>query len=223
MSGIADNLQQIQQRIREAAGGREIKLIGISKTVAAERIQEAFTAGVSIFGENRIQEALPKTRALQGLGIVWHFVGHLQSNKVKEAVENFSCIHSVDSIKLLHQIEKDCAKRQTTIEALLEVNLGGEESKHGFAEKDIEGALQAGANLQRVSISGLMVLPPYFEDREKVRPYFRRLRELRDRFSGRYPSLVELSMGMTHDYVVAIQEGATMIRIGTALFGPRRK
>jgi PLP dependent protein len=222
MDTIAANVQEIRQRIREAAGGREIQLIGVSKTVAADRIQEAFAAGVSVFGENRIQEAIPKIRALQDSGITWHFVGHLQTNKARDAVEHFSCIHSVDSIKLLQQIEKEAVKQHKNIRVLLELNLGDEESKHGFAETEVADALHAGTGLQRVLICGLMVLPPYFDDPERVRPYFQRLRNLRDRFRDDYPLLVELSMGMTHDYVVAIQEGATMVRIGTALFGQRR-
>lgn len=222
MSTIAANVDTIQARIRAAAGGREVRLIGITKTVSPDRILEAFAAGVSVFGENRIQEALPKITALSDHGITWHFVGHLQTNKTKEAVEHFVCIQSVDSLKLLQHVEKEAAKRQKRMPVLLEINLAAEEAKHGLAEEALETTLAPSVELQHVSITGLMAIPPFFDDPEQVRPYFRRMRGVRDRLQRRFSSLVDLSMGMSHDYVVAIEEGATMVRIGTALFGARK-
>lgn len=210
---ISENVRRIRDEIQAASGGRSVLLIGVTKTVEPARIQQAFEAGLRVFGENRVQEGVPKIVELASLGATWHFIGHLQTNKVRDAVRNFSMIQSVDSLKLLHEIEKEAAKQQKKMQLLLEVNLGGEGSKHGFPPDSIPASF----DLEWCTVRGLMAIPPFFEDPEKVRPYFRKLRELRDELQ-----LQELSMGMSNDYMVAVSEGATMVRIGTAIFGERK-
>jgi pyridoxal phosphate enzyme (YggS family) len=213
---IAGNIQKVEEEVRRCARGRDVLIVAVSKTVPAERVKEAHAAGLSLFGENRIQEALPKIAQLSDLNITWHFIGHLQTNKVKDAVRHFSCIQSVDSLKLVRQIEKEAAKTEKKIEIFLEINLGSEESKYGLAESEIRPAVEEARNLQHVSLRGLMAIPPFFEDTEQVRPYFRRMRELTEQYELR-----EVSMGMSHDFPIAIEEGSTMVRIGTAIFGER--
>lgn len=215
---IQSRLHAIQEEVAAAARQRPVKIIGASKTVSPDRIREAYEAGLRFFGENRIQEAIPKIQALPG-DIEWHFIGHLQSNKVRDAVTYFSCIQSVDSARLLRKIDQESSRQEKRLSVLIEINLGGEESKHGLDPEMLDALMKGSAGLQGVDIKGLMAIPPFFEDPEKVRPYFRRLREL----AYAFPQLSELSMGMSHDYIVAIQEGATMVRIGTALFGEREK
>ena len=214
---MKDEWREILSRV----GERKVKVIAVSKTQPGAKLREAYEAGVRVFGENRIQEAIPKIQELSSLPVEWHFIGHLQTNKSRDAVRFFSWIHSIDSIKLLHHIEKEAAKQSKRMSLLLEINLGGEESKSGTTEKDLPELLQEGKDLTWGRIRGLMTIPPFLEDVEKVRPYFQRLRGLRDQYRPEYPELTELSMGMSHDYVVAIEEGATLIRIGTALFGER--
>jgi len=214
-------LLEVLRELERAAPDRKVKLIAVTKTVEPQRIREAFSAGARIFGENRIQEALPKIRELADLGAEWHFIGHLQTNKARDAVASFSYIQSVDSVKLLREIEKQAAKIRKNMDLLLELNLGEEASKHGFARENLAEALQAGKSLEWCKVRGLMSVPPYFDDPEQVRPFFHELRELRDRWINDFPLLTELSMGMSNDYMVAIQEGATMVRIGTAIFGER--
>ncbi len=209
------------QEILREVGSRNVKIIAVSKTHPAAKLQEAYEAGIRVFGENRIQEAISKIQELGALPLEWHFIGHLQTNKSRDAVRFFSWIHSIDSIKLLQHVEKEAVKQSKQINLLLEINLGGEESKSGTTEKELPDLLRAGKDLACSRIRGLMTIPPYMEDAEKVRPYFRRLRDLRDQYMLEYPELTELSMGMSHDYIVAIEEGATMVRIGTALFGKR--
>ena len=209
---ISENIRRIGDQIQAASNSRLVQLIGVTKTVEPARIRQAFDAGLHVFGENRVQEGLPKITELASLGATWHFIGHLQTNKVREVVRNFSMIQSVDSLKLLREIEKEAPKQQKKMDLLLEVNLGGEESKHGFPPDSIPASF----DLEWCSVRGLMAIPPFFEDPEKVRPYFQKLRELRDQLR-----LPELSMGMSNDYMVAISEGATMVRIGTAIFGER--
>jgi PLP dependent protein len=218
---IAENLNKIRENIARVAGDCNVKLVAVSKTVPADRISEAYLAGAKIFGENRIQEAVPKITELESLNAEWHFIGHLQTNKAREAVRYFSCIQSIDSGKLLRQVEKEAAKQQKNINLLLELNIGGEESKHGLNEKDLPEILKAGSELQWCKIRGLMIIPPFDEDPEKIRPYFKKLHKLRDYWQKDYPGLTELSMGMSNDYEVAIEEGATMVRIGTSIFGSR--
>jgi pyridoxal phosphate enzyme (YggS family) len=215
-SMIQSNLSKIQAEVAAAAAGRAVKIIGASKTVPAEKLREAYNLGLRSFGENRIQEAIPKIKDLPE-NIEWHFIGHLQSNKVRDAVRHFSWIQSVDSSRLLLLIDKEAAKQQKQISVLFEINLGGEETKHGLSPELLKEALETGGNLEHARIQGLMAIPPFFEDPEQVRPYFRRLKDL----ASMHPALTELSMGMSHDYFVAIEEGATMVRIGTALFGER--
>jgi pyridoxal phosphate enzyme (YggS family) len=218
---IAENIKKIRENIARVAHGRNVQLIAVSKTVSADRIGKAHHAGIKSFGENRIQEAIPKIAELGSLGIDWHFIGHLQTNKARDAVRHFSWIQSIDSHKLLIQIEKEAAKQNKNIHLLLELNLGSEESKHGLTENDLLEILEAGLKLQWCKILGLMIIPPYDEDPEKIRPYFRKLRDIRDRWQKDFTDLTELSMGMSNDYEVAIEEGATMVRIGTSIFGSR--
>ena len=213
---IASNFSRLQKEIRSLAGSRDVKLIGASKTVSADRIREAYDAGMRSFGENRIQEAISKIEKLPA-DIEWHFIGHLQSNKAKEAVRYFSWIHSVDSVRLLTVLNKEAEKQQKQIRALIEINLGNEETKHGAEPAQLADILKALEGLEYIQVSGLMAIPPFFNDPEMVRPYFRRLRDL----AATDAKLTELSMGMSHDYAVAVEEGATMVRIGTALFGER--
>jgi pyridoxal phosphate enzyme (YggS family) len=211
---IESNYKRISDEIARAGKGRSVKLIGASKTMPAERIQEGYDAGMRFFGENRIQEGIPKIQSLPA-DIEWHFIGHLQTNKARDAVRYFSWIQSVDSLKLLNAIEKEAAKVQKQMSLLLEINLGNEETKGGLDSTQIEELIST--KLEWCAIHGLMAIPPFFENPEEVRPYFQTLRKLAEPYS----QLTELSMGMSHDYIVAIEEGATIVRIGTALFGER--
>jgi PLP dependent protein len=225
---IADNLARIQERINQAAlrCGRqpeEIRLVAVSKTVPAERIREAASAGVALLGENYIQEARKKI-ALFGTHMEWHFIGHLQSNKAKLAVELFSMIHSVDRMTLAEELNKEAGKRNKIQPVLIQVNISGEETKSGIDAAGTRHFVQQAAQLPHLSVQGLMTMPPWFEDPEDARPYFSALRKLRDELTGeKIPnvSLTELSMGMSGDFEVAIEEGATLVRIGTAIFGER--
>jgi pyridoxal phosphate enzyme (YggS family) len=223
--GLHDRLLQVQERIRSAAGraGREaasVTLVAVSKTVPVDVVREALAAGVTILGENRVQEARDKIAALSGLA-TWHLVGHLQTNKAKLAVQLFDLIHSLDSPRLAEALDRSGQQAGRVVRCLVEVNLGGEESKSGTTEEGVRPLLGAAARLAHLRIEGLMTVPPFLPDPEQVRPFFRRLRSLRDTLAGEGFRLAELSMGMTHDFEVAIEEGATMVRIGTAIFGPR--
>jgi PLP dependent protein len=223
MPGIAENVKKVRENIARAAEGRNVQLIAVSKTVPAQQIAEAYAAGLNVFGENRIQEAIPKIAELISLEAEWHFIGHLQTNKARDAVRYFSWIQSIDSEKLLTQVEKEAAKQQKNINLLLELNIGNEESKHGLNENDLPQVLRAGSKLHWCKIRGLMIIPPFDENPEKIRPYFKKLRQMRERFQSDFPDLTELSMGMSNDYEIAIEEGATMVRIGTSIFGSRLK
>ncbi len=223
---VRDRLLRVQDRIRTAASraGRDassIRLVAVSKTVPVERIREAVNAGVTIFGENRVQEARDKIAALPGLA-AWHLVGHLQTNKARLAVQLFEMIQSLDSLKLAEALEHYGEQAGKAVRCLIEVNLGGEENKSGMAEERVRPMLEAVTRLPHLRIEGLMAIPPFLPDPEQVRPFFRRLRALRDKLQGEGLPLVELSMGMTSDFEVAIEEGATMVRIGTAIFGERK-
>jgi len=221
-TAIGRNVAAIRKRIAKAAenAGRspsEITLVAVTKTVDAPAIREAFTAGLRHFGESRIQEArekLPQLSALQPAP-TWHMVGHLQTNKAKTAAELFDVIHSVDSLKVAETISQhsNCDKL-----VLVQVNVAGESSKYGFALQDTIAALEHIARLPHLRINGLMTIAPYTDDPEEVRPVFRRLRLMRDSLG-----LEHLSMGMSHDFEVAIREGATMVRIGQAIFGEREE
>jgi hypothetical protein len=228
-SEIADNIARVQERIAAACrrAGRqpeEVRLIAISKTVPAERIREAFEAGLRDFGENRVQEAAAKRPALSDLTATWHLVGHLQSNKSKPARDLFHWVHSVDSARLAERLDKVAVGGGDKVLALIEVNLGGEESKSGVNESKVPALAEALSALETLEIRGLMAVPPYLEEPELTRPYFRRLRELAAEISKRNlprVTMQELSIGMSHDFEVAIEEGATMVRVGTAIFGAR--
>jgi hypothetical protein len=231
---IASNLAVIHERIARAAqrAGRspsEIALMAVSKTQPAEAIREAYAAGQRLFGENRVQEFAEKFPKLAALGDAdFHMIGHLQSNKTAKAAEIFCAVESVDSVKLAQRLNEAAAQRGRTLDVLIEINVGGEEAKSGLApdSPEIENILRCAPNWKHVQVRGLMTVPPYTEDREGARPYFRKLRELRDHLASRnLPSvtLETLSMGMSHDFEVAIEEGSTCVRIGTAIFGERPK
>ncbi|HSC56722.1 MAG TPA: YggS family pyridoxal phosphate-dependent enzyme [Nitrospira sp.] len=227
---IKDRLAAVFGRIRRAVqdAGRdenEVRLVAASKSIPVDRIREAIDAGVHIVGENRLQEALPKIEALEGEAIAWHFIGQLQRRKARAVVGVFELIHSVDTVELAVEIDRRAAVAGLRQKILLEINLGAEESKGGFLTDQVEEALLQLAALDHVAIEGLMAVPPLVNDAEASRPYFRRLRELAARLTGQGRSghsFKELSMGMSSDYVVAIQEGATLVRLGTAIFGGRR-
>ncbi len=225
---IANNIDRIKKKIKEVCRksdrhSEEIKLIAVSKTHPVEKIVEAFHCGLKVFGENRVQEARDKFKRLEGYPIEWHLIGHLQKNKINHAVKIFDYIHSIDNIELAEKIEKRLEVLGKEIRGFIEVKLSEEESKHGVSIEKLNALAEYCSNLKRLKIIGLMTVPPYFEDIEKVRLYFRKLRELKEElniniFDG---ALTELSMGMTHDFEVAIEEGATYVRIGTGIFGER--
>jgi pyridoxal phosphate enzyme (YggS family) len=229
MVDVAANYRTLLRRIGEAAAtaGRnpaDVKLLGAAKSQGVELVRSAIHAGVKLIGENYVQEARNKKQEVAGAA-EWHMIGHLQRNKAKPAVETFDLIQSLDSVTLARELDREGKKRNKTVRAFIEVNLAGEESKSGIAKDKVADLLRAAGDLSNLSIEGLMAVPPYRENPEDVRPYFRALRELRDALRElriANVDLKELSMGMTHDYRVAVEEGATVVRIGTALFGPRR-
>lgn len=227
---IKENIERVRERIMAACrrSGRQpedVKLIAISKTFPAERIREAYEAGLRDFGENRVQEADAKRPALADLTITWHLVGHLQTNKAKSARELFHWIHSVDSLRLAEKLDKSAVCSGERLPVLLEVNLGEELSKSGVREAEVMPLAEQISRLATLELRGLMGIPPFSEDAEQSRPHFRRLREAARKLeAANLPgvSMHELSMGMSHDFEVAIEEGATMIRVGTAIFGERK-
>lgn len=229
MPTIADNLTRLHERIVAAAQrtGRpaeEITLIGVSKTHPAEKIREAFQAGLRHFGENRVQEWEGKRTALTDLSATWHLIGHLQSNKAARAANAFTAIDSLDDWALAQRVDRAAAEKLSTepMRVLIEVHLGGEETKSGVAEGELPALAEKVVQLEKLRLAGLMCIPPFLEEPEEVRPYFARLRQLRDNLETRLGRrLPVLSMGMSHDFEVAIQEGATEVRVGTALFGTR--
>ncbi len=228
MDQIKRNLEEIKRRLADAArrAGRDpadIRLVAVTKTVGLERLQIAVAAGQTLFGENYVQEAKGKIASL-GPGLTWHFIGHLQSNKAKAAVELFDLIHSVDRASLAQALEQAAARRDKIQDILLQVNLAGEASKSGAAPEHAQDLLREISRMPHLKVLGLMTMPPWFDDPQRVRPYFRALRELRDQLRGLQlveGNLPELSMGMTGDFEVAVSEGATLVRIGTAIFGRR--
>ena len=228
-STIADRLAGIRARIAAAArsAGRDpssIRLVAVSKTFPIEAIREAYAAGQREFGENRVQEALQKIASGADLDIRWHLLGHLQTNKAKKAAPAFATIHSIDSVDLLQKIDAAAADAGRTPELLIQVDLAGEATKFGVPPSDVPQLFDAAARCRAARVTGLMTLPPVPESPEDARPWFRRLRELRDewRAAGVAPSmLAELSIGMSGDFEVGIEEGSTMVRIGTAIFGTR--
>ena len=229
MSAIADRLAGIRARIDAAArsAGRNpssVRLVAVSKTFPIEAVREAYAAGQRDFGENRVQEALQKVGNSADLDIRWHLLGHLQTNKARKAGPAFATIHSIDSVELLQKIDAAAAETGRTPELLIQVDLAGEATKFGAAPGEVPRILEAAASSRAARVTGLMTLPPVPESPEDARPWFRKLCALRDEWlaSGVPPSLLrELSMGMSADFEVAIQEGSTMVRVGTAIFGSR--
>jgi pyridoxal phosphate enzyme (YggS family) len=226
MGAIENNLRQVRERIEHAATkvGRDprgIKLIAVTKTVAIERIREAITAGAMSFGENYIQEARHKIEEIGRTGIQWHFIGHLQTNKAKYAARFFDVIHAVDSIQLVRELDRRAATEEKALACLIEVNLSREGSKFGIGKEQAPELAHAMAGLQNISLQGLMTMPPYSDDPEEARPYFIALRKLKEEIERDGIPLAELSMGMSTDFAVAIEEGATMVRVGRAIFGER--
>lgn len=229
---IAENIARVQQQIAAAAhrAGRnpsEISLMAVTKTVSPDRIREAYQAGIRLFGENRVQEFAGKTVALSDLdGAEWHMIGHLQSNKAGAAAELFRAVDSVDSFRLLQRLNSAATALGKKIPVLIEINIGGETAKSGVAPEstEFEQIPSIAPSLEYIEVAGLMTVPPYHDDAEQSRPYFRRMRHLRDQIAARkLPgiSMRTLSMGMSHDFAVAIEEGATCVRVGTAIFGER--
>jgi pyridoxal phosphate enzyme (YggS family) len=225
MSGFQERLASVRAGIAAAVArsGRSpeaVTLVAVSKTISVEGIREALSAGVRILGENRVQEAREKIALLPGLAS-WHLIGHLQSNKAKLAVQLFDCIHSLDSVRLAEDLDRHAEATGKIQRCLIEVNVGEEAQKSGAPEAEVRQILEAARRLPHLTVEGLMAVPPFLDDPEDVRPFFRRLRRLRDTLRQEGFSLEVLSMGMTHDFEVAVEEGATLVRIGTALFGPR--
>jgi pyridoxal phosphate enzyme (YggS family) len=225
VDGIGERLAKVSRRIEAAANrsGRaasSVTLVAVSKTMPVEVIRGAVAAGVTILGENRVQEARDKIAALPGVA-QWHLIGHLQTNKAKLAVGLFDRIHSLDSIRLAHELDRHAAEAGRRLRCLIEVNVGGEDQKSGASEEEVRPLLDAAARLPHIVVEGLMAIPPFLSNPEAVRPYFRRLRAVRDALAAEGFALPDLSMGMSHDFEVAIEEGATLVRIGTAIFGPR--
>jgi len=226
---IAERIALVRERIRRAAerAGRspeEITLVAVTKGVEVERIRAAIAAGLTHFGENRVQEAEGKIAEIAA-PITWHLVGHLQSNKARRAVQLFHVIHSLDSVRLAQRLDRIAGEFGRVLPVLLQVDLAGEPTKFGIPADQLLEVAQACRPLRHLAVRGLMAIPPYMEDPERVRPYFRRLAECLRELNARgifEPPLRDLSMGMSHDFEVAVEEGATMVRIGRAIFGERR-
>src|SRR5256712_2770795 len=228
MLSIAENREHVREQIAEAAAkanrnADDIELVAISKTHDAAKVREAIEAGQTLFGESRVQEARVKIPELPS-NLRWHFVGHLQKNKIRHALPLFELIHSVDSLALAQDVNRIAEEEGLHPRVLLEVNVAGEGSKFGFQPNKLREQMETLLALNRLSILGLMTIPPLLEEAEASRKYFVQLRELRDRLQSEFRvDLAQLSMGMTHDYAVAVEEGATLVRVGTAIFGERRR
>jgi pyridoxal phosphate enzyme (YggS family) len=230
---ITTNLAEVRERIAAAAqrAGRapsDVTLVAVSKTFTADRVREAWAAGQREFGENKVQEGLQKIAETTDMPARWHLIGHLQSNKAKKAAVSFGSIQSVDSIDLLHRLDEGASARPSEsapLEVLVQVDFAGEATKFGAPPDEAERVVRAALTAQHVALAGLMLLPPWSDDPEQARPWFGRLRDFRDRLvGGGVPAsaLRHLSMGMSHDYEAAIEEGATIVRVGTSIFGARR-
>ncbi len=229
---LIENISNILKRISHAAmrAGRrpeDVKLVAVTKKVGIDTILEAIDAGIRVFGESRVQEARNKISDLKSMildsQIEWHLIGHLQKNKARQSVQLFDLIHTVDSIGLAEELNRQAEKIGKIQRVLIQVKLSEEETKHGAPEDELMHLLEKIKGLNNLKIEGLMTMPPFFEDTERTRPYFRRLREIRDAAEKAGFKLPELSMGMSNDFEVAIEEGATMVRIGTAIFGERNR
>ena len=222
---LRGNLAAVNERIRRAAAkvGRdanEVKLVAVSKMHGIEVLQAANDAGVSVFGENKVQEADGKIEVLGRENLEWHLIGHLQSNKARKAVQLFDVIHTLDSVELAERLERICVEEnRASLKVLVQVDLANEQTKNGIKENELPRMFEFLKTCERLKFDGLMIIPPYFDDVELVRPYFKRLREIRDEVLPNG----ELSMGMSHDFETAIEEGATLIRVGTAIFGARER
>ena len=226
MTQVADQLAAVQRQIAEAAvqAGRDpatVRLVAVSKTHPAESVVAAAEAGQHVFGESRVQEAREKIPSCPP-GLVWHFIGHLQKNKVRQALPLFGFFHSIDSTALAQAIDRIAGESGRTVEGLLEVNVSGEETKHGFTPEQLRAEFPALAKLPHLRICGLMTMAPYSDDPEEARPFFRALRQMREELQSVHGHpLPELSMGMSGDFAPAIGEGATLVRIGSSIFGAR--
>jgi len=226
---IENNLRSVEEIIRQTAHscGRDpasIKLLAVSKTFPAEIIEEAFRAGQRLFGENRVQEAVAKIPSVQADGITWHLVGHLQTNKIKQAVQLFDVIESIDSVKVASKIDQYCSQLNKVMPVLIQINVGEEPQKFGIKPRQIQEVVGEIDALSNLDLQGLMAIPPYSTDPEASRPHFRRMVELLAHVNAtRTSPLQELSMGMSSDFRVAIEEGATIVRVGTSVFGVRSR
>ena len=226
---IAANLAHVRERIGAAAraagrGADAVRLIAVSKTFGLDHVRAAYDAGQRDFGENTGQEALQKIDDAADMEIAWHLIGHLQSNKARKAAGAFAAIHSIDSLALLRRLDAAAADAQASPDVLIQVDFAGETTKYGAPEAEVDAIARAAGQCRAIRLAGLMLLPPWSEDPEQTRPYFQRLRALRDGLIADGidgTRLKELSMGMSHDYEVAIEEGATLVRVGTAIFGKR--
>jgi PLP dependent protein len=224
---IAENLERLQNEIVDvcARAGRQaedVKLMAVSKVHPVEALIEAYEAGQRLFGENRVQEAQGKAEPIRALaGLELHLIGPLQNNKTSKAAEVFNAVDTIDSLKTAERLNSAAAALNKTLPVLIEVKLSHEETKHGLAPEELAEMLESLAPLSNLRVSGLMTVPPWSEDAETARPYFQHLRRLRDEHASRYPQLTQLSMGMSNDFRVAIEEGSTTVRVGTAIFGKR--
>jgi len=226
---LQSRLADVRARIARAAGRARrdpasIRLVAISKTFSADYVRAAAAAGQVDFGENKVQEALQKMDETAGLSIRWHLVGHLQSNKAKKAGARFDVVQSVDSVELLRKLDEAAASAGRQLEVLVQVDLAGEATKHGTREEGLLPIFDMASNSRAARVAGLMIIPPAVDDPERARPYFRALIEVRDRLVARGVDkslLNQLSMGMSHDFEMAVEEGATLVRVGTAIFGSR--
>jgi len=226
MSTIGENFLRVKERIERPARAsgrdpREIKLVAVSKTVEPARIREAIEAGASILGENYVQEAQKKIEVM-GRPVAWHFIGHLQSNKAKVGVQLFDVIHSLDSVHLAEELNRRAVQADRVLQVLIEVNLAREVSKFGTDEEKLFALARKVKELDHLSLEGLMTMPPFFETPEESRPYFVELRKWKERMEREGIPIKELSMGMSNDFEIAIEEGATYVRVGTAIFGSRQ-
>jgi hypothetical protein len=226
ISRIKENIRAVKERIEKASlranrNPEEIKLVAVTKMVDTERIKEAIDAGVDTFGENYVQEAEKKIKEIGSI-VSWHFIGHLQRNKVKYAIDLFDIIHSLDSEDLAIELDKRGRKAGKRIRAMIEVNLSEEESKYGIYKENLLSLINnIKKNMINIKLEGLMTIPPFSDNPENSRPYFRELKNIQDELNEKGFDLKELSIGMSNDFEVAIEEGATMVRIGSAIFGPR--
>ena len=230
-TALLENIKNVYRKISSAAirSGRnpfDVKLIAVTKTVGMDKIKEAIDLGLRIFGENRVQEAEQKITdcrlQIANCKLEWHMIGHLQKNKAKKAIQLFDLIHSLDSIELAKELNKYAERERKIQRALIEVKLSGEETKYGVVRENLMDLIESVSRMNNLKLEGLMTMPPFFDNPEMARPFFKGLRELRDNAEKSGYKLLELSMGMTTDFEVAILEGATMVRIGTGIFGERR-